>query len=288
MKIIRHLTDAGPAFAILLPDGTARAATGTLFSGLHITDQTVTPGPLLAPLEPTTILGIGLNYRKHADELGRDVLKHPLLFLKNLATVQHPGGAIELPRTLASDAVDYEGELAVVIGKACKNATRANALDFVFGYTIANDISARDWQFKLGGGQFCQGKSFDTFCPLGPFLLTKDELPDPSDLRLRTTVNGELRQDGHTRDMLFDVPALIVFLSASKTLLPGTVILTGTPDGVGYSLKPPVYMKAGDTISVEIENLGVLTNTVIDEPHALAPLGLDANQTCPAPASTAV
>jgi len=268
MKIIRHLSVTGPAHAVLQSDGTARVATGSLLEGLHVTAETVTPGPLLAPVEPTTILGIGLNYRKHAEELGRDVLSRPLLFIKSLNTVQHPGGVIELPRTLASEAVDYEGELAVVIGKSCKNATRANALDFVFGYTIANDISARDWQFKLGGGQFCQGKSFDTFCPLGPFLLTKDELPDPATLRLRTTVNGEPRQDGHTRDMLFDVPALIEFLSASKTLLPGTVILTGTPDGVGHSLKPSVYLKAGDTISVEIERLGVLTNTVIDEPMA--------------------
>jgi 2-keto-4-pentenoate hydratase/2-oxohepta-3-ene-1,7-dioic acid hydratase in catechol pathway len=277
MKIIRHLSASGPAYAVLQSDGTARAATGSLFEGMQITAEVVTPGPLLAPLEPTNILGIGLNYRKHAEELGRDVLKHPLLFLKNLSAVQHPGGAVELPRTLASEAVDYEGELAVIIGKSCKNATRANALDYVFGYTIANDISARDWQFKLGGGQFCQGKSFDTFCPLGPFLLTKDELPDPATLRVRTTVNGELRQDGHTRDMLFDVPALIEFLSASKTLMPGTVILTGTPDGVGHSLKPPVYLKAGDIISVEIERLGVLTNTVINEPapsRHTTPVGL--------------
>ncbi|MEY4488783.1 MAG: hypothetical protein RIQ79_1291 [Verrucomicrobiota bacterium] len=288
MKIIRHLSASGPAYAVLQPDGTALAATGALLDGLHVTEEKITPGPLLAPLEPSTILGIGLNYRKHAEELGRDVLNRPLLFLKSLNTVQHPGGVIELPRTLASEAVDYEGELAVVIGKACKNATRENALDYVLGYMIANDISARDWQFKLGGGQFCQGKSFDTFCPLGPFLLTKDELPDPATLRLRTTVNGVLRQDGHTRDMLFDVPALIEFLSASKTLLPGTVILTGTPDGVGHSLKPPVYLKAGDTVSVEIEHLGVLTNTVVEEPLSLNQPNAKTNQACPTTVAAAV
>ena len=288
MKIIRHLSASGPAYAVLQPDGTARATTGELFDGLRLTEVTIKPGPLLAPLEPSTILGIGLNYRKHAEELGREVLNRPLLFLKSLNTVQNPGGVIELPRTLASDAVDYEGELAVVIGKTCKNATRENALDHVFGYLIANDISARDWQFKLGGGQFCQGKSFDTFCPLGPFLLTKGELPAPASLRLRTTVNGVLRQDGNTRDMLFDVPALIEFLSASKTLLPGTVILTGTPDGVGHSLKPPVYLKAGDTISVEIEHLGVLTNTVVEEPQSNDQPHAITNQACTASAGTTV
>jgi 2-keto-4-pentenoate hydratase/2-oxohepta-3-ene-1,7-dioic acid hydratase in catechol pathway len=278
MKIIRHLSASGPAFAVLQADGSARVATGSLFEGLQVTNEVIQPGPLLAPLDPAVILGIGLNYRKHVEELGRQVLPRPLLFIKNPAALQHPGAPIELPRALRSDAVDYEGELAVVIGKRCKNATRANALDHVLGYTIANDVSARDWQFALGGGQFCQGKSFDTFCPLGPYLLTRDELPDPATLRLRTSVNGVLRQDGHTRDMLFDVPALIEYLSASKTLLPGTVILTGTPDGVGHSFKPPVYLKSGDTVSVEIDRLGVLSNPVIAEPTA--------NETCPGAAST--
>lgn len=266
MKIIRHLSASGPAYAVLLPDGSARAASGTLLGGLQPTSEVVQPGPLLAPLDPVAILGIGLNYRKHVEELGRVVPDRPLLFIKNPAAVQHPGGPIEIPRTLASEAVDYEGELAVVIGTRCKNATRANALDHVLGYTIANDVSARDWQFTLGGGQYCQGKGFDTFCPLGPWLLTRDELPDPGTLRLRTSVNGVLRQDGHTRDLLYDVPALIEYLSASKTLLPGTVILTGTPDGVGHSFKPPVYLKPGDVVSVEIERLGVLTNPVVFEP----------------------
>lgn len=265
MKIIRHMTSFGPACAALQSDGSARLITGSLAEGFNLTDRIVIPGPLLAPLEPSQILGIGLNYRKHAEELGRGVLERPLLFMKSLNTVQHPDGPIEIPRTLSSDEIDYEGELAVVIGTRCKNATRATALSHVFGYTIANDISARDWQFKLGGGQFCQGKGFDTFCPLGPFLLTADELPDPSALGLRTYVNGMLRQDGNTRDMLFDVPALIEFLSASKTLLPGTVILTGTPEGVGHSLRPPVYLVAGDKISVEIDKLGMLTNMVVNE-----------------------
>jgi 2-keto-4-pentenoate hydratase/2-oxohepta-3-ene-1,7-dioic acid hydratase in catechol pathway len=268
MKLIRHLSANGPAYAALQPDGSALRVTGTLVDGFTLTDQPVEAGLLLAPVEPVTIMGIGLNYRRHADELGRVVLERPMLFMKSVNTVQRPGAPIEVPCTLPSHEVDYEGELAVVIGTRCKNVTRADALAHVFGYTVANDITARDWQFKLGGGQFCQGKSFDTFCPLGPVLITADELPDPSALGLRTYVNGELRQDGNTRDMLFDVPALIAFLSASKTLLPGTIILTGTPEGVGHTSRPPVYLKAGDTIRVEIEKIGVLTNPVINETAA--------------------
>jgi 2-keto-4-pentenoate hydratase/2-oxohepta-3-ene-1,7-dioic acid hydratase in catechol pathway len=153
-----------------------------------------------------------------------------------------------------------------VIGKTCKNATRANALDYVLGYTAANDVSARDWQNRLNGGQFCQGKSFDTFCPLGPVLVTRDEIPNPNALRIKTILNGQAMQDWSTNDMVFDVPALIEFLSGSKTLLPGTVILTGTPHGVGFARKPPVFLKAGDTVTIEIEKIGSLTNPpVIDE-----------------------
>ena len=266
MRIIRHFSHHVAAYAALQTDGTARAIEGDILGDFSVTDRVVTPGPLLAPVEATTIMGIGLNYRRHADELGRPVLENPLLFFKSLNTLQDPGGAIEIPHKLSSRAVDYEGELAVVIGKACKNVSREQALDYVLGYTCANDITERDWQFCLGGGQFSQGKSFDTFCPLGPVLITRDELPDPGSLRVRTFVNGELRQDGRTRDMIFDVAALISFLSSGKTLLPGTVILTGTPEGVGHSLKPPVYLKAGDVLSIEIDGIGVLTNPVINEP----------------------
>lgn len=266
MKIIRHLTSSGPAYAALLPDGTAQEITGDIFADHTVTDRVVEIGALLAPVEPAGIFGIGLNYQKHADELGRLVQTHPLIFIKSANTLQHPGAAIELPRMLPSDAVDYEGELAVVIARSCKNVARENALDYVLGYTCANDVSARDWQFVLGGGQFCQGKSFDTFCPLGPVLVTRDEITEPDHLRVTTRVNGELRQDGNTRQMIFDVAALISFLSASKTLPAGTVILTGSPDGVGHSLRPPVYLRSGDVVSIEIEKIGVLTNPVINEP----------------------
>jgi 2-keto-4-pentenoate hydratase/2-oxohepta-3-ene-1,7-dioic acid hydratase in catechol pathway len=266
MKIIRHLTASGPAYAALQPDGSARAIAGDLFGAFTVTDQTVVPGKRLAPVVPVNVLAIGLNYRKHAAEGGKGVPERPMLFIKSTNSVQHPGDPIELPLKLASHEVDYECELAVIIGKTCKNATRANALDFVLGYTAANDVSARDWQMRLNGGQFCQGKSFDTFCPLGPVLVTKEEIPDPNQLQIRTVLNGQTMQDCSTSDMVFDVPTLIEFLSGSKTLLPGTVILTGTPHGVGYARKPPVFLQAGDTVSIELEKVGTLTNPVVNEP----------------------
>jgi len=187
-------------------------------------------------------------------------------FMKNTAALQDPGAPIELPRTVPSEKVDFEGELAVVIGRRCRNATPANALSHVLGYTIANDVSARDWQFEMGGGQFCHGKSYDTFCPLGPVLVTADEIPDPQDLRLITRLNGQVMQDASTSDMVFNVTTLIVFLSGSRTLLPGTVILTGTPHGIGYARQPPVWLRPGDTVSVEIVGIGMLSNPVIEEP----------------------
>ena len=265
MKIIRHLTPAGPAYASLQPDGSAREITGDLFGAFRETDKVVKPGKILAPVVPPNILAIGLNYKKHAEEGGKGVPERPMLFIKSTTSLQNPGDPIELPRKLASSEVDYECELAVVIGRTCKNVTRASALDFVLGYTAANDVSARDWQVRLNGGQFCQGKSFDTFCPLGPVLVTRDEIPNPNSLGIKTILNGQVMQDWNTNDMVFDVPALIEFLSGSKTLLPGTVILTGTPHGVGYARKPPVFLKAGDTVTIDIEKIGSLTNPVVDE-----------------------
>jgi 2-keto-4-pentenoate hydratase/2-oxohepta-3-ene-1,7-dioic acid hydratase in catechol pathway len=265
MRIIRHMGPSGPAHAALQPDGSAREISGDLFGSFKATDRVVKPGKILAPVVPVNILAIGLNYRKHAEEGGKGVPERPMLFLKATSSLLSPGEPIELPRKLASSEVDYECELAVVIGKRCKNATRANALGFVLGYTCANDVSARDWQNRLGGGQFCQGKSFDTFCPLGPVLVTRDEIPDPNNLNIKTVLNGQAMQDWNTNDMVFGVAALIEFLSGSKTLLPGTVILTGTPHGVGFARKPPVFLKAGDSVTIEIEKIGALTNPVVDE-----------------------
>ena len=170
-----------------------------------------------------------------------------------------------LPTHLKSTEVDYECELAVVIGKACKNVSREDALDYVFGYTAANDVSARDWQIKWGGSQWCRGKTFDTFCPLGPAIVTADEITEPNRLGIKTILNGEAVQDWNTDDMIFDVPTLIEFLSGSTTLVPGTVILTGTPHGVGVARKPQLFLKHGDTVTIEIEKIGQLTNPVVDE-----------------------
>jgi 2-keto-4-pentenoate hydratase/2-oxohepta-3-ene-1,7-dioic acid hydratase in catechol pathway len=265
MKIIRHLSPTGPAYAALQADGSAREIVGDIFGDFRVTDRVIMPGKLLAPVIPTNLPCIGLNYKQHAAESNSPLPKYPVLFIKNTAAVQNPGDPIELPIKLPSTKVDYECELAVVIGKRCKNVSRADALDYVLGYTCANDVSARDWQRDGGGGQWCQGKGFDTFCPLGPVLVTRDEIPNPNALRIRTLLNGETMQDWNTDDMIFDVPAIIEFLSSSKTLLPGTVILTGTPHGVGFARTPPVWLKAGDTVSIDIEKIGTLTNPVINE-----------------------
>lgn len=261
--MIRHATAQGPAYASLQPDGSARSLEGDLFGYFRATERHVTAGTLLAPVVPTTIVCIGLNYAKHAAEGGKPPPPRPIWFMKLPGAVQHPGEPIRIPRHQPSTQVDYEAELAIVLGKECRSATRANALDFVLGYTAANDVSARDWQRDLGGGQWNHAKSFDTFCPLGPVLVTKDEIPQPNALRIRSLLNGQVMQDSNTSDMIFDVPAVIEFMSADKTLPAGTVILTGTPEGVGFARKPPVWLKAGDTIAIEIEKIGTLSNPVV-------------------------
>jgi 2-keto-4-pentenoate hydratase/2-oxohepta-3-ene-1,7-dioic acid hydratase in catechol pathway len=262
MKIIRHQTERGPEHAALAADGSARAIEGSIFSDFRVTDRVVQPGRLLAPVTPPCILAIGFNYAKHAAEGGKAPPARPVWFMKLPGALQNPGDPIRLPRNQPTEKPDYEAELAIVIGRECRNATRENAYDFVLGYTCANDVSARDWQKDLGGGQFCHGKGFDTFCPLGPAIVTKDEIPDPQKLRVRSILNGQVMQDGFTGDMTFDVRTLISFLSADKTLPAGTVILTGTPDGVGFARTPPVWLKPGDTIAIEIERIGTLTNPV--------------------------
>lgn len=261
MRIVRHLTTSGPAWAALQPDGSALALEGTPATSLRLTDRVVTLGKRLAPIEPTNLIGIGLNYRQHAAEGGKPVPARPMWFMKTVNSIQNPDDPIVIPPD--SHRVDYEGELAVVLGRPARDVAAADALSYVLGYTVANDVSARDWQFELGGGQFNHGKSFDTFCPMGPELVTPDALPDPQSLRIITRVNGDVRQDSFTSDMVFDVATLISFLSTSRTLSAGTVILTGTPQGVGYARKPPAWLKTGDTVSVTIEGIGTLTNPVI-------------------------
>ncbi len=266
MKIIRYLDRAGQAhFASEQPDGSALVIEGDIFCEHRVTARRADVVKLLAPVVPTQMVCIGLNYRRHAEETKAKIPGHPVVFFKNLAALSHPGDAIQIPTHLASHEVDYECELAVVIGKTCKNVPRARALDFVLGYTCGNDVSARDWQRQFGGSQWCRGKSFDTFAPLGPRLVTRDEIPNPNALAIATVLNGERVQDWNTNDMIFDVPALIEFLSGSTTLLAGTVIFTGTPHGVGMARTPPRWLRPGDTVTVAIEKIGELTNPVVLE-----------------------
>lgn len=246
-----------------------RSDDGLIFTPLEgISEPTIRNPAILAPVVPPTIYAIGLNYRKHAEETGAKIPERPVVFLKSPTAVQDPDGPIVLPRSLRSTEVDFEAELALVIDRTCKNVPRSRALDYVRGYTVANDVSARDWQKKWGGSQWCRGKTFDTFCPVGPCLVTSDEITDPNALAITTRVNGVTMQQSNTRDMIFDVATLIEFLSGSTTLAAGTLILTGTPEGVGMGRTPPVYLQPGDVVEVEVAGIGILRNPVVEETMA--------------------
>jgi 2-keto-4-pentenoate hydratase/2-oxohepta-3-ene-1,7-dioic acid hydratase in catechol pathway len=230
---------------------------GAEFGGTVEGDEVVAPGlrrpltdvELLAPCRPSKIVCVGRNYAEHASEMGNEQPKEPLLFFKPPSAVTDPGASIVYPRQ--SNRVDFEGELGVVIGRRCRNVARASALDYVLGFTIVNDVTARDLQ--KSDGQWARAKGFDTFAPLGPWIVSD---LDWRRVRLTTRLNGTVKQDSSTDSMLFDVPALIEYISAAFTLEPGDVVATGTPSGVGP-------MQVGDTVAVEIEGIGTLTNRVI-------------------------
>ena len=225
MRIIRFTDAAGnEQLGSQHPDGKVTRLAGELFGELRDTGEPVAVKKLLSPVAPAALLCIGLNYSQHATEGGMAIPKFPMLFMKSSSAVTNPGDPILLPRKLRSEKVDYEAELAVVIGK-----------------------------------------TFDTFAPLGPCLVTRDNIPNPNALKIRTLLNGQVMQDASTDDMIFDVPSLVEFLSGSTTLHAGTVILTGTPSGVGFARKPPVWLNPGDTVSVEIERIGTLENPVAEE-----------------------
>jgi len=264
MRIIRFIDEAGQQrYGKDFANGEARLLDGELITGLVETDKIVKVQKLLAPVAPPVIFGIGLNYHQHAKETGMEAPKYPVVFMKNPASIANPEDPILLHSScMEPPEVDYEAELAVVIGQAAKDVNSADALDYVLGYTAANDVSARRWQGRRGSGQWVRGKSFDTFCPLGPELVTADELQDPQNLRLTCKLNGQVMQNANTGDMIFPVAELISFLSSGATLLPGTVILTGTPSGVGFTRKPPVYLMPGDTVNVTLEGIGILSNPV--------------------------
>lgn len=266
MRIYRLLIENVPRY-VIEQGGGYFLCEGTPTMGLQTTGQQVELEleHLLAPVVPTTIYAIGLNYRAHALEMEKPIPEHPVVTMKSPTALLDPGGTIRLPRFLPSDSVDYECELAIVIGRTCKNATPETALDYVLGYTAANDVSARDWQKRYSGGQWCKGKTFDTFCPLGPALVTPDSIGDPDRLAIRTELNGAEVQASNTADMIFSVRDLICFLSGSTTLAPGTLILTGTPTGVGAAQNPPRFLQPGDAVVVEVEGIGRLVNHVAAE-----------------------
>ena len=266
MRIFRYLDQAGQmGFGRFDEQGQTFLIEKKPDGDFESTDQRITPFRLLTPIDFRCIYAVGLNYRAHVEETGMDVPKHPMVFMKAPTAIQNPGDPIVIPRFLRSDKVDYEGELGVVIGRPCKNVEPSEALSYVLGYTCVNDVSARDWQKEKGGGQFCRGKTFDTFCPVGPCLATADEIPDPSKLTLRTYLNQDKVQESGIDDLIFDVPTLISFLSGSTTLLPGTLILTGTPSGVGEGRDPKRFLVPGDEVTVEIDGVGILTNPVVEE-----------------------
>jgi 2-keto-4-pentenoate hydratase/2-oxohepta-3-ene-1,7-dioic acid hydratase in catechol pathway len=242
--------------------GQAQILAGDPFTGFKDSGRTTTVSHVLAPVLPANIFCIGLNYRAHAIESGMQIPEVPVVFMKPTSAVCGPEDHIVLPACRQLDEVDYECELVAVIGRAAHNVSVDDALGYVAGYTCGNDVSARHWQLQRGGGQWCRGKGFDTFCPLGPTLVTPDEIPDPQRLSICTRVNGDLMQAHSTADMIFTVADLISFLSQDTTLLPGTVIMTGTPGGVGFARQPPVFLHAGDLVEVEIGGIGVLRNRV--------------------------
>jgi len=214
---------------------------------------------LKAPIpRPTKLILVGLNYRDHADEAKMKIPEVPTLFSKYASSVIGPGEKIRIPTV--SDKIDYEGEFAFIIGRRGKNISKERALDYVAGYTIMNDVSCRDYQMKTT--QWMVGKTFDTFAPMGPYLVLKDEIPDPHNLDLTLQLNGQVMQHSNTKNLIFNVPDLITYMSQVFTLEPGDVISTGTPSGVGFARKPPVLLKPGDTVRIEISSLGALENPV--------------------------
>ncbi len=230
-----------------------RSAAASGLPGDVATEQRIAPVP-----RPGKVVAVGLNYHDHASEGGAELPKVPMLFTKFSTAVVGDGAAVEWDPELTSQ-VDYEAELAVVIGREARRVSEEEAMEHVLGYTCLNDVSARDLQFS--DKQFVRAKSLDTFCPMGPVLVTADELGDPGDLAIRSYVNDEVMQDARTSDMIFDVAALVAFCSRNFTLEPGDVIATGTPSGVGVFRDPPVLMSDGDVMTIEIEGIGRLTNT---------------------------
>ena len=259
MKVVKYQKNNNQAYGIL-EDEVIIPIEGELFGEFKVGTQKVKRSEvkLLAPIIPPDVIAIGLNYKKHADESKLSYPDKPLIFLKTTSSVIGPEDQIILPE-LAPDEVDYEAELAIVISKKAKNIETDEVQEYVFGYTCSNDVSARDCQIRLDK-QWARSKSFDTFCPLGPWIET--ELPDPDNCKIVSRLNGKVMQDSNTSDLIFSTRELVSYCSKNFTLYPGTIIMTGTPEGVGFARKPPVFLKPGDNIEVEIEGIGTLSNQV--------------------------
>ncbi len=274
MKLVTYSTGGGAPAVGYIEDGEVRPLGGTNMIEYieHGRSAERQPGDRVVPLgevrlhapiaRPPKIIAIGLNYEDHANETGGEIPEKPIVFAKYPNTIIGPGEAIRIPPI--TEQVDYEAELAVVIGREARNVSESEALDHVFGYTNCNDVSSRDLQFSEGG-QWTRSKSIDTFAPIGPYIATREEIPDPQDLSIRCVLNGEVMQDSSTSRMIFPVAELISFLSTGMTLTPGDIIATGTPAGVGFARDPEVFLKAGDEVTIEIEGLGALTNPVETE-----------------------
>ncbi|WP_169973573.1 fumarylacetoacetate hydrolase family protein [Tautonia rosea] len=244
------------------PEGLARARQAASTGSVSLDPKA---SRLLAPVpDPRKIICLGLNYRDHAIETGAKIPEEPILFSKYPTSLIGHEAPIQVPKVCHE--VDYEAELVIVIGLPGRDIPASEAMDHVAGYAVGHDVSARDWQLRKPGGQWMSGKTFDTFAPVGPYLVTADEVPDPHSLGIRLRLNGRLMQDSSTSQLIFRVPETIAYLSQIMTLEPGDLIFTGTPPGVGMARKPPVWLKPGDVVEVEIDGLGTLRNSVEARP----------------------
>jgi 2-keto-4-pentenoate hydratase/2-oxohepta-3-ene-1,7-dioic acid hydratase in catechol pathway len=258
MRIARVETPAGKTAHAVVREGNVTVIEGNMLGKWQETGQTypLSAVKLLAPVDPVNVLCIGQNYKAHVEEGGDKLPKAPILFMKTTTSVIGPDAPVVIPK-IAPTEVDYEAELALVIGKTARHVSENEALKYVLGYTCAHDVSARDCQ--RGDGQWCRAKSFESFCPIGPWIETD---LNPLNVRVQGRLNGQTMQDAPTSLMIFSIPFLISYLSRGMTLLPGTLLLTGTPAGVGFARKPPVYLKPGDVFEVEVEGIGTLKNPI--------------------------
>ncbi|KAL2020742.1 hypothetical protein VTK56DRAFT_8042 [Thermocarpiscus australiensis] len=275
-RLVRFLARDGRTYYgdAILPRGVtdiskarrARVVKGDIFGKHDVTDQVLDIRLLLAPLAPEdvrTVRCLGLNYAAHAKESKMPIPQYPVVFYKPATSLAGPTDPIPVPPIAQQGTgLDYECELVAVIGRPCADVPEDSALDYVLGYAVGNDVSHRDWQLRRGGGQWSLGKGFDGWAPFGPGIVSGSLIPDPQALRIGTRVNGKVMQESTTADMIFSVRKTIAFLSQGTTLLPGDLIFTGTPQGVGMGRNPQVWLKDGDVVEVELEGVGTCTNTV--------------------------